>query len=305
MKTLLLSLLAAFMLVLLVACNNAETSGTYLPSPEPTPTYTYEPTYPEYPEYPEYPYEPEPFTPPEPGTFVPVLLYHGVKPFPYYSAWENNSVILYLDTFYSHMRYLYDNNFNVITAAQFDAWYFDDEPLPPNPVMIQFDDGYLSDYYFVAPILRQFGFTAVNFVITAAIPSYCQTMDLNLRYMSHAQMERSRDVFEFASHSHNMHRGPETVERMSAEDVQHDFQTSLDIFRMCLPHWFAFPYGAYTEAAIDGLRAANVTVSWGVRNDYTFRDDDNMLLPRRGIVSGWGPSGYSIDYFSRFVRGEG
>jgi len=234
-----------------------------------------------------------------------VLLYHGVKATPYYEAWHDNSIIMHRDRFYEHMRYLYDNDFNIITAAQFEAWYHHGSPLPPNAVMLHFDDANVSDYWVVAPILRQFGFTAVNFVIGEMVSAESLPMHTTeLRHMSREQMEATRDVFEFASHSNAMHRGSETVAGMSQAQVRADFLVSQQAFEMCLTNWFAFPYGAFTTDAVEALRAENVNVSWSTRQGYVRLTDCNMTLPRFPILAGSNNSGYGMTAFSRILRGR-
>jgi len=242
---------------------------------------------------------------------VPVLLYHSVMPEPYYSQfWADNYMVVYEGSFRAHMQYLYENNFTTITAAQFDAWYFDNEPLPANSVMLHFDDGYLDNYFFVAPILREFGFTAVNFIPTNLIAPSCHLLEFSeVRYMSREQMNRSRDVFEFASHSHDLHWAWRNNQRppifdIDASQFEADFNRSQMEFDMCLPHWYAFPYGAYTGEALAALRASGVAISWGTRVSYTRRYDHALTLPRFAIISGRNRSGYSITAFSQIVRGN-
>jgi len=242
---------------------------------------------------------------------LPVLLYHSVMPEPYYSQfWADNYMVVYEGSFRTHMKYLYENNFTTITAAQFEAWYFDNEPLPANSVMLHFDDGYLDNYFFVAPILREFGFTAVNFIPTNLIAPSCLLPEFSeTRYMSREQMNRSRDVFEFASHSHDLHWAWRNDHRPPIFDigvlqVEADFNRSQMEFDMCLPQWYAFPYGAYTGEALAALRASGVTISWGTRIGYTRRHDHALTLPRFAIIAGRNRSGYSITTFSRIVRGN-
>jgi len=231
-------------------------------------------------------------------------------PEPYYSQfWANNAMVMYEGSFRAHMQYLYENNFTTITAAQFEAWYFDNEPLPANPVMLHFDDGYLDNYFFVAPILRNFGFTAVNFIATNLIANPCHLPEFrDVRFMSREQMNRSRDVFEFASHSHDLHwawnnNGRPPIFDIDTLQFEVDFIRSQMEFDMCLPQWYAFPYGAFTIDTLTALHNNDVLISWGIRTGYTNQQDHALALPRFAILAGHNRSGYSLAAFSRIVRG--
>ena len=90
--------------------------------------------------------------------------------------------------------------------------------------MLTFDDGYMSNYVYAAPLLREYGFTAVIFTITsqiaqegsaaAADQAIPQTKDM---------MEASQDVFTYASHTDNLHTavgsGPPALQRLGQRKV--------------------------------------------------------------------------------------
>jgi peptidoglycan/xylan/chitin deacetylase (PgdA/CDA1 family) len=58
-------------------------------------------------------------------------------------------------------------NFNVISLADLQAYVHHGKPLPPRPLLITFDDGYLDNYQNAAPILMKYGFPAVIFLMTS------------------------------------------------------------------------------------------------------------------------------------------
>jgi len=266
---------------------------------------------------------PRPTVPPGHASVrIPVILYHGVMPddrpgtgpASYYWVWRNNSVIMTERRFREHMQYLYDNDFNTVTAAQFEAWFFDNAPLPPNPVMLHFDDGYESDYLFAAPIMQEFGFTAINFIHTQPDrgPNHQRLTLTSFGHISRDQINRLRvsagGAFEFASHSHAMHNGPHTIQGLTQAQVQADFRTSLAMVPMCLENWYAFTYGSFTQAAITGLRTEGVTIGWSTMTGYTYQADaytldQHIILPRFSIMSGDYHSGYGMTAFSAMVRG--
>ena len=89
-------------------------------------------------------------------------------------------------------------------------------PLPRQAVLLTFDDGYASAYTKVFPLLRQFNYPAVMSLVTRwmEVPAggpvpYGNATVARERFLSWAQareMARS-GLVEFASHSHDLHRG--------------------------------------------------------------------------------------------------
>lgn len=57
--------------------------------------------------------------------------------------------------------------FNVISIDDLHAAFYKDKPLPPRPLLITFDDGYLDNYEHAYPLLRARGLPAVIFLATS------------------------------------------------------------------------------------------------------------------------------------------
>lgn len=58
-------------------------------------------------------------------------------------------------------------NYSVISLDQLRAFVVEGAPLPPKPLLITFDDGYLDNYSKAFPILKEQGFPAVIFLMTS------------------------------------------------------------------------------------------------------------------------------------------
>jgi peptidoglycan/xylan/chitin deacetylase (PgdA/CDA1 family) len=84
---------------------------------------------------------------------VAILAYHQVEPVPQL-GWSVS-----VEDFKDQMLYLKTAGFNVVSIA--DAWDYlsgKRDSLPPNPVVITVDDGFVDAYTTVAPALKQFGY---------------------------------------------------------------------------------------------------------------------------------------------------
>jgi peptidoglycan/xylan/chitin deacetylase (PgdA/CDA1 family) len=97
------------------------------------------------------------------ATSIPVLLYHRVNDL------NQTSFDIPLDLFQEHLEYLAEEGFGALTANELVRCLKGELPLPPKPVMITFDDGYLDNWVYAYPLLQRYGLRATLFVITGRI----------------------------------------------------------------------------------------------------------------------------------------
>jgi peptidoglycan/xylan/chitin deacetylase (PgdA/CDA1 family) len=161
---------------------------------------------------------------------VPVLMYHHVSPAP-------GLVTVSPATFRAQMAWLAAHGYRSAGTQELAA-FLAGAPLPDKSVVITFDDGYLDNYLYAHPVLQEFGFCAVLFLITgwlgegvprlpvkvgagdtaaAAAPAIyshrtCmekvaagQADDVMLRWSEVAAMQAA-GTFEFHSHTHSHSR---------------------------------------------------------------------------------------------------
>jgi|GEM_PF-124097 len=238
-----------------------------------------------------------------PPVRVPVLAYHSImsREF-YYPINVPNPWILLDEVFLQHMEYLYKNNFTPMTVQQFMDFLFYDKDLPERPVVLTFDDGYLDNYLFAAPIMRQFGFTGMMFIITGAISETTPAMAVYpSQFMSPAEIAATMDVFEYGSHTHDMHRAingrpPLTFE--SVENIRADIRQSFEA-PLTFTTGFAYPHGRHSANAIAALQAEGVRFAFATHLGYVYRDTDPFRLPRFSVKSDW-----TMEMFSEIVWGE-
>ena len=234
---------------------------------------------------------------------IPVLTYHSImsREF-YYPINVPNPWIILDEVFYEQMRYLYENGFTPITAAQFVDYMFYDGDLPDNPVIITFDDGYIDNYHFAAPILREFGFTAMLFLITGALSESTPPMvAYPTFFMSTAEIEAITDVFEIGSHTHAMHRAVDGVPPLvfeSVENIKADLRAGFDSSFLTFTTGFAYPHGRHSHNAIEALQAEGVRFAFATHSGYVHRGEDPFRLPRFSVFSST-----TMDDFSLIVRG--
>ena len=227
------------------------------------------------------------FFPTTSGQRLTILLYHHILPEDQNRLFQDNAATVSLEDFTAQMQFLYDNDFHTITLTELESFLFEGTPLPPNSVMIHFDDGYYSNFVYAYPVLQSFGFNAVVFFITHLIEDQGDVqppMDHDdLTWTAAKSIIGTEDVFETASHSHNMHRfgenSPHTLLYLaSKEDILQDTLRSFDFVNN--HRAYAYPLGQYNDVIIEGLREAGITIAFTVREGYITAESDPMTLER-------------------------
>ena len=106
------------------------------------------------------------------GTSIPILAYHNV-----FSSMDDEPSCLELaglsvdtDKFIEQMEFI-QKYYNTINFEDLLLFHHGRRQLPPNPIIITFDDGFLNVYENAVPVLEGFGLTATFFIITKPIIS--------------------------------------------------------------------------------------------------------------------------------------
>jgi len=93
---------------------------------------------------------------------IPILMYHEVN-----DLLSNNLYISVAD-FISHLDYLEEAGITPISMQQLYDHWVNGVPIPEKPIVLTFDDGYLSMYTTVYPLLKERGWSGTFYCITSA-----------------------------------------------------------------------------------------------------------------------------------------
>jgi peptidoglycan/xylan/chitin deacetylase (PgdA/CDA1 family) len=130
------------------------------------------------------------YTKPSQGTLItiPVIVYHSVRPsFPEETA-EMKKFSTEPHILEQELAYLKNNNYHVISFREMLDYFDHGVPIPSQPVILTFDDGWKNQYLYAFPLLKKYGFTATFFVFTNAIGHKNYLSWNELREMSVAGM---------------------------------------------------------------------------------------------------------------------
>jgi peptidoglycan/xylan/chitin deacetylase (PgdA/CDA1 family) len=132
---------------------------------------------------------------------VPILLYHNIQ------EKGSSPYIVRPAEFRAQMQALHEAGYQTVTISRLADVLRGGGSLPEKTVVITFDDGYESVYLNAYPILEEFGFQGVVFVIANTLEK-----DKSYGYLKQSQLrELLRRDWEIGSHSishHNLKTTP-------------------------------------------------------------------------------------------------
>jgi biofilm PGA synthesis lipoprotein PgaB len=133
-----------------------------------------------------------------------VLNYHDVVPNPGKDAYAVSRSV-----FVAQMDYLAANGYQVIGMEGLVKIVRGEQTMPDKAVMLTFDDGLISYYEFVVPLLKIYGYPSVAGVVTSWLDGKDQPKEYQGRLMSWSQLREvsKSPLVEVVSHTHDLHRG--------------------------------------------------------------------------------------------------
>lgn len=218
---------------------------------------------------------------------VPILMYHVVSAAqpgtPNPELWVPES------TFRDEMAALKRAGYYAITLRRaFDAWH-KGAALPRRPVVVSFDDGYLSEYTHARPVLRRLGWPGVlNLKVNNIGPGGLTTREVKALVADGWEVD-SHTV----QHTDLTADGPELLRHElvdSRRALRHRFGVPAD--------FFCYPSGRFNARVVSAVRAAGYLGATTTVEGYAGPGD--MYTLRRVRVNG----SDSADDLLRKLAGE-
>lgn len=191
---------------------------------------------------------------------VRILMYHK------FSTSETDFLTVTTTQFEEQLNYLQTNDYQFISLQQLLDFYIDKKPLPRHPVLLTFDDAYVSQLELAYPILKKMGAKATVFVPTAYVGQGSNWDIHPAPIMSLEQLQNlDPSVFSLALHTHTH----PNFKKISLPEIVQDMDACLHYFTSHnLPF---FPVLAYAY----GARPKDAAVLRGMKKKFQSR---NILL---------------------------
>lgn len=207
-----------------------------------------------------------------------VLAYHDVVQDP-----GENFYAVSRANFVAQMDYLDNNGYQVISLKTLDKIRRGDIPLAKKTVILTFDDGLMSYYDFVVPMLKIYKFPSIASIVTAWQDGRNQPREYLGKLMTWAHVKEisQSPLVEILSHTHNLHQSIQSNSQgnVSAASVtrqylpttgfyenehlfilriNEDFNSSINRFVEKLgykPIGITWPYGKYDKVLMDNAHS--------------------------------------------------
>jgi biofilm PGA synthesis lipoprotein PgaB len=233
-----------------------------------------------------------------------VLCYHSV----HLDAQPNDTYGVSQSLFMEQMEYLRTHGYHPISLDDILRAAEGKQALPQKPVLLTFDDGYISYYKFVFPVLRMYGYPSVQAIVGSWIDSPPGDLPEPLMSWDQIRQVAQSDLVEIASQTYDLHKGIQynpqgnvgpaisvrefrPGDQMYETEQQYrrrlvvDFGKQEILFRAKLglrPRAVVWPYGRYNEIS------KSVALEQGYHFCFTLEEGlaktDQMQSIRRNVI---------------------
>ncbi|HEU4556171.1 MAG TPA: polysaccharide deacetylase family protein [Chitinophaga sp.] len=205
---------------------------------------------------------------------MPVLCYHHL-----FTGNTRQNGVYFISSiqFNAQMKALADSGYHTILPDQLYAYFSKGTALPSKPIMLTFDDTRASHFSIAAPILEQYGFKAVFFVMTVPIgkPGYMTGQQIKAladhghvigaHTWDHPYLTRGNINWD-----NQLRRPKKILEKMTGKPVV----------------YFAYPYGQWNGEVINELEASGYKAAFQL-NGKTNREKPLFAIPRMLANGSW------------------
>jgi peptidoglycan/xylan/chitin deacetylase (PgdA/CDA1 family) len=203
---------------------------------------------------------------------IPILMYHHLADLPANASELQQTWTVAPKNFEAQMNWLSQRGYHTITMAQLVAHLKRQHPLPVNPIVITFDDGWAEQYTIAFPILQRLGLIGTFFVYTTPIDRNSYLSWTQLSEMSNAAMDIQAHSL---THPHLRTLAPEEAFKEIAESKR------ILEKRLGKPVVaFNYPFGEYDNAVIDLVKRAGFESAVSLAAGYKQRQNELFVLHR-------------------------
>ncbi|WP_201979151.1 glycosyltransferase [Hymenobacter rubidus] len=219
-------------------------------------------------------------------SFIPVLMYHKI---PLEALATKHQIYVMKDNFEKHLAYFKQRKLTPITFAdylRFARGEYALKDFPTRPIILTFDDGYTDNYTNLLPLMQQYGYRGVLYLLGDADVRYnqwdlatdpteprCEIMNLPQK---HAFVAAG---WEIGAHTLSHPR----LTTLPLPDAAHEIRESKAALEASLQTEvvsFAYPYGDLNDAVKNLVREAGFALGVATDTGGLHLEDDRMQVFR-------------------------
>lgn len=228
------------------------------------------------------------------STGIRILVYHEVGNSQHGNQEDPMKLIVSQKLFFLHMKFLEDNNYQVISFSSFLDMLDSRVDFNPQTIVLSFDDGFKGVYSYAIPILVKYNYPAIFFLTTDFIDKKIESFHFcgcpyTLQPLSWDQVRQMSSNFSFGSHSsshqrlNNLKDNRKELNRElvgSKKRIEEIIGREVDSF--------AIPYGvknSFNEEIVEAIKAAGYKAILLNRYGLNKLSENKFALRRTRIYS--------------------
>ncbi|WP_428910492.1 polysaccharide deacetylase family protein [Niallia sp. Krafla_26] len=204
-----------------------------------------------------------------------------------------------LEQFEEQMKYLHQHQFHTLTLEEVKGFYYEGKDIPKKSILITFDDCYQSMKKYAYPVLKEYGFHAVSFVVSSWLHdekkefnpdhSVCLTKD---------DLAEMADIFEYANHTDSFHQRTDLKTSIIMSTSDEEFAKDLDKCNeyVQVKDVFAYPFGLFNERNVNLLNDKGFKLAFTTQTGPNTIETETLRL-KRNVV----PYLMELDAFKNLV----
>lgn len=203
---------------------------------------------------------------------VPILTYHRVHTYATELTKSIPDLTIEPPVFAAEMAALSRAGYHTVTQQQLFEAMYRGAALPPKPVLISVDDGYVDDVTQILPVLRRERMVATFYVITGRFHEPGFLRQSQVRELEAAGMDIGDHT---RTHANLPALGPAAL---TAEVAG----SRADLERVVghPVYWFAYPYGAFDQHVVAAVRSAGYLLATTTQGGSTESTAAPLTIPR-------------------------
>jgi peptidoglycan/xylan/chitin deacetylase (PgdA/CDA1 family) len=203
-------------------------------------------------------------------TKIPILVYHHIR-LTFDGSRGLRRMTVTAEVFGQQMKFLQDAGYHVITFSDLADYFEQGRELPTLPVIISFDDGWVTQFENALPLLSKYHYPATFFVVTNYIG--------HRGFVSWPQLQTLvTEGMRIGSHSRSHPHLTKITDPALLWDQIYNSKTTLESQLEAPVDEFAYPYGSYNLAATEMVKAAGYRVGRGCCSGVAHTSTDLFAL---------------------------
>jgi hypothetical protein len=227
---------------------------------------------------------------------IPIFVYHR------FGATGADSMTITVALFEAHLKYLRDNDYQVIPLRQLVEHRLNGGPeLPARAVVITADDGHRSVYTHMLPLVRLYRLPVTLFIYPSAI----NNADYAMTWEQLSELKQT-SLFDIQSHSFWHPNFKEEKRRLKHDEYEKFVRTQLVKSKETLEKklqthvdMLAWPFGIFDDELIGKAHEAGYKAAFTIEGRHAMPGDSIMALPRYLVTQA-----FQMKVFANLVGGK-